>query len=163
MNHQTTTTIIIVIISIAISISIITIATIIIISAISIITTTISTIIIAIIIAIIIVAIVAITTTITPGDVVEVVLDQTPFYAESGGQVGDQGVLRGASGAALAVSDVRKAAGGRLFVHTAEVQEGSVSVGQQVRGSSWDCMHRGTLRWLSPTPPPPSTHTRCLR
>lgn len=48
-------------------------------------------------------------------------------------QVGDQGVLRAVGGGGvLVVGDVRKAAGGRLFVHSGEVQHGGLRVGQQV-------------------------------
>ena len=57
----------------------------------------------------------------SPGQEVEVVLDATPFYAEGGGQVGDEGEIALANGSLLAVSDCRKAAGGRLFVHTCKV------------------------------------------
>jgi len=68
------------------------------------------------------------------GSTVEVLLDNTPFYAESGGQVGDHGLIRvvGDAETLLLVGDVKKAAGGALFVHTAEVQAGSLRVGQQV-------------------------------
>ncbi|MFA7432275.1 MAG: alanine--tRNA ligase [Gemmobacter sp.] len=58
---------------------------------------------------------------------VQVVLNQTPFYAEAGGQVGDTGLLRTDTGAAR-ITDTRKAQG--LFVHMAEVTEGKIAVGQ---------------------------------
>jgi len=69
------------------------------------------------------------------GDEVEVVLDRTPFYAESGGQAGDRGTLEAASGAVLRVADVQKAAGGDLFVHKATVVSGQVRVGEAVRAA----------------------------
>ncbi len=46
-----------------------------------------------------------------PGERGEVVLDRTPFYAESGGQVGDTGELRGTDGAVFAVEDTHKRGG----------------------------------------------------
>ncbi len=61
------------------------------------------------------------------GQEVQFVLNQTPFYAESGGQVGDQGVLRTDTGVAR-ITDTRKTAG--VFIHIAEVTEGSVETGQ---------------------------------
>ena len=61
------------------------------------------------------------------GQHVQIALNQTPFYAESGGQVGDTGSLRTATGAAK-ITDCRKTAG--VFVHVAEVMEGTISVGE---------------------------------
>jgi len=55
------------------------------------------------------------------GETVQVVLNQTPFYAEAGGQVGDTGTLR-TDAARVTVTDARRRAG--LFVHEATVGEG---------------------------------------
>src|SRR5690606_23797239 len=59
-----------------------------------------------------------------------VVLDATPFYAESGGQVGDAGVLQ-ASGARFAVADTQKVQNA-VFGHHGEVLEGVLTVGDSV-------------------------------
>jgi alanyl-tRNA synthetase len=56
-----------------------------------------------------------------------VVLNQTPFYAESGGQVGDFGVMMG-DGVRFAVTDTQKRAGD-LFVHFGAVEKGTLKVG----------------------------------
>ncbi|MEM6479325.1 MAG: alanine--tRNA ligase, partial [Pseudomonadota bacterium] len=61
------------------------------------------------------------------GTSVQIALNQTPFYAESGGQVGDSGVLTTATGK-VEITDTKKAAG--VFIHIGEVVEGSVSAGQ---------------------------------
>jgi alanyl-tRNA synthetase len=61
------------------------------------------------------------------GDAVQIVVNQTPFYAESGGQVGDTGALVTDTGKAR-ISDTRKVAG--VFVHVAEVTEGRIEPGQ---------------------------------
>ncbi|WP_086828183.1 alanine--tRNA ligase [Allokutzneria sp. NRRL B-24872] len=60
------------------------------------------------------------------GTEIELVLDRTPFYAESGGQVGDTGVLVG-DNVQISVTDVQKAVPG-LFVHKAKVLAGEVAV-----------------------------------
>ena len=60
-----------------------------------------------------------------------VVLDHTPFYAESGGQVGDQGELVGRS-ARVFVDDTRKQ-GGQVFGHFGRVSGGALHVGDTVR------------------------------
>ncbi|MDR9427667.1 MAG: alanine--tRNA ligase [Salibaculum sp.] len=61
------------------------------------------------------------------GDTVQVVCNQTPFYAESGGQVGDSGTLTTDTGAAR-ITDTKKAAG--VFIHFAEVTDGQIAPGQ---------------------------------
>ncbi|KEJ97452.1 alanyl-tRNA synthetase [Pseudosulfitobacter pseudonitzschiae] len=61
------------------------------------------------------------------GQTVQIALNQTPFYAESGGQVGDTGLIRTESGTAR-VTDTRKTAG--VFTHTAIVEKGSLNKGQ---------------------------------
>ena len=58
---------------------------------------------------------------------VQIVLNQTPFYAESGGQVGDAGTIRTETGKAQ-ITDTKKVAG--LHVHFAKVTEGMLSRGQ---------------------------------
>ncbi|PZC45449.1 MAG: alanyl-tRNA synthetase [Chloroflexi bacterium] len=67
------------------------------------------------------------------GDRVQVVLRQTPFYAEGGGQVGDQGAIIGPAGR-VRVTDTQSPATG-VIVHTAEAVEGSVAVGEEVQAS----------------------------
>ncbi len=66
------------------------------------------------------------------GDEAVIVLDQTPFYAESGGQVGDTGVISGAM-TAFEVSDTKKIHSGH-FLHMG-VAQGAVSVGDKVTAS----------------------------
>jgi alanyl-tRNA synthetase len=65
------------------------------------------------------------------GDEISLVVNQTPFYAESGGQIGDTGVIFSASGVELAVRDTVKKAGD-LHVHLATVTRGTVKVGDAV-------------------------------
>jgi alanyl-tRNA synthetase len=65
------------------------------------------------------------------GEEVAVVVNQTPFYAESGGQQGDMGIIAGEKGGAV-INDVQKRADG-LFVHNGRVANGTLSVGDAVR------------------------------
>lgn len=68
------------------------------------------------------------------GQVVEVVLEQTPFYAESGGQDSDAGSITGHGGLALEVLDVQRPVKG-LVVHRVRVASGEVTTGQEVLAS----------------------------
>jgi alanyl-tRNA synthetase len=64
------------------------------------------------------------------GDEGMVFLDHTPFYAESGGQVGDLGTLEGA-GVLFEVNDTRKYTGG-VFAHIGKLEEGALKLGDKV-------------------------------
>ena len=64
-----------------------------------------------------------------PGQEGQVVLDHTPFYAESGGQIGDTGVLVGAT-ARFAVRDTRKI--GASFAHVGVLESGELRVGDNL-------------------------------
>ena len=76
------------------------------------------------------------------GQELSIVVNQTPFYAESGGQLGDTGLIRTATGMAR-VRDTKKVAG--VFLHIAEVITGEILPGQ---GAELEVDHtrRGTIR-----------------
>ncbi|OYR15724.1 alanine--tRNA ligase [Brucella grignonensis] len=64
------------------------------------------------------------------GETVSVVVNQTPFYGESGGQQGDTGTISG-EGFVITIKDTQKKGEG-VFVHTGEVTKGSAKVGEAV-------------------------------
>ncbi len=64
------------------------------------------------------------------GETVQIVLNQTPFYGESGGQMGDTGVIV-ADGAKLVVTDTQKRGEG-VFVHACTVEDGTLKTGDAV-------------------------------
>ncbi|NQY98546.1 MAG: alanine--tRNA ligase [Henriciella sp.] len=70
------------------------------------------------------------TSALKTGDQAELVLDRTPFYAESGGQAGDHGVIEAGS-ARFVVRDVQKRAGD-LHAHIGELVEGELKTGDTV-------------------------------
>ena len=88
--------------------------------------------------------------TLEAGQSGELIVDTTPFYGESGGQVGDSGTITGKLGAKLVVSDAQKPVDG-LVVHTVNVVEGKVSVGETVTLSVEHALRAATRRNHSAT------------
>ncbi|MDR1431372.1 MAG: alanine--tRNA ligase, partial [Propionibacteriaceae bacterium] len=80
-----------------------------------------------------------------PGEIVEVVLQQTPFYAEAGGQDADTGLITSAGGATLEVLDVQKPVQG-LTVHKVKVADGEVGVGMEVLASVDQAARQGSCQ-----------------
>lgn len=66
-----------------------------------------------------------------PGDTVAVIVNQTPFYGESGGQMGDAGTMISAGGARVEISDTQKRLGD-MHVHMGTVMEGSLKASDTV-------------------------------
>jgi alanyl-tRNA synthetase len=70
-------------------------------------------------------------TALAQGQSGQIVLNQTPFYAESGGQVGDEGMIRTADGARFRVTSTTKRLGD-LFVHAGVLEHGVLKAGDAV-------------------------------
>ena len=68
------------------------------------------------------------------GESVALVLDKTPFYAESGGQVGDTGSLTG-EGVTAEVDNTTKDTSGNIFIHSCLINEGGLTVGAELTAS----------------------------
>lgn len=66
------------------------------------------------------------------GSEVQIVLDQTPFYGESGGQIGDRGFLTGEN-LVIRVDDVQKESG--IFVHFGRVERGQIAINDNVKAT----------------------------
>ena len=66
------------------------------------------------------------------GDDVTILTNQTPFYAESGGQVGDSGVLTTEDGCKAVITDTKKPLG-KLWAHKATIETGHVATGDTVK------------------------------
>ncbi len=81
---------------------------------------------------------------IAAGDAAVVVLDRTPFYAESGGQVGDRGELAGVNGS-FSVEDTQKIQA-EVFGHKGELKAGRMRVGDRVMAAV-DSAARASAAW----------------
>ena len=92
-------------------------------------------------------------TTLKQGESGAVILNQTPFYAESGGQVGDTGAMTG-EGVRFAVTDTQKRAGD-LYVHLGKVEQGTLKVGTPL-SLEVDHERRGAIRKNHSGHPPPA-------
>lgn len=77
------------------------------------------------------------------GDEVEIVLDETPFYAQGGGQVGDSGVLTLGDARATVIDTVKNTA--RIYFHRAKILQGIFHVGDKVEACV-DAAKRGKVR-----------------
>ena len=62
------------------------------------------------------------------GDDVQIIVNQTPFYGESGGQLGDTGTITTASGAVIKISDTQKEAD-NVWAHHGRIEKGAVKIG----------------------------------
>lgn len=76
------------------------------------------------------------------GAEVQILMDQTPFYAESGGQIGDRGYLSGAD-FVVRIEDVQKE--NNFFLHGGRVERGQVNVGDQVTAQIDRAYRRRTM------------------
>ena len=85
---------------------------------------------------------------VSEGSEVEILLNRTPFYAESGGQVGDKGFLYLNGGedrkqtTVIEINDVQKSLG-NIFVHKGTIRQGSVEVGNEIDASVDPKLRRG--------------------
>ena len=84
----------------------------------------------------------AVTDKVSQGAACQIVLNQTPFYAEAGGQVGDTGTLVTDTGRAR-ITDTKKVSG--VFIHFAEIEEGEITSRQAAR-LAVDHDRRSTIR-----------------
>ncbi|MEH3104548.1 MAG: alanine--tRNA ligase [Sphingomonas phyllosphaerae] len=78
------------------------------------------------------------------GDTVDVIVNQTPFYGESGGQVGDAGIISSDNGLRADVAETSKQLG-KLFVHHATIAAGALKVGDTVK-LAIDVARRAAIR-----------------
>ncbi|WP_119301962.1 alanine--tRNA ligase [Dongia deserti] len=78
------------------------------------------------------------------GDEIAIITNQTPFYGEAGGQIGDTGAFVSATGAIIEIADTHRKVGD-LFVHYGKVTKGEIKVGDAVE-MKVDGKRRTTLR-----------------
>lgn len=84
------------------------------------------------------------------GDEVEIILDRTPLYAESGGQMADHGRIVTASGAVIEIDDVQKV-GKKVWLHKGRVASGEASVGELAEARVDEAWRHGATQAHSAT------------
>jgi alanyl-tRNA synthetase len=89
-----------------------------------------------------------------PGQNIALLLNQTPFYAESGGQVGDTGMLTGADALRIRITDTQKKLGD-VFVHLGVVEAGTARRGEPVRHPRASFRHASAARGAAARPGEP--------
>ena len=82
------------------------------------------------------------------GDQGEIILAQTPFYAESGGQIGDKGLIENSNFEAEVKNTVKKAG---VFVHQVEVKKGEIKTKAEVKAVVYNNRREATARHHSAT------------
>ncbi|WP_437184894.1 alanine--tRNA ligase [Planctomicrobium sp. SH668] len=82
-------------------------------------------------------------------DPIAIVLDKTPFYGETGGQVGDSGVLKNSKGVEFQVIDTQR--DGELTLHIGHLKSGKLSVGDEVLAAVHEDRRAGIRRAHSAT------------
>jgi len=88
---------------------------------------------------------------VSAGEQAQVVLDRTPFYAESGGQVGDRGILTNEGAAALFEVDDTQSLPSGAHVHIGRMKKGVIRVGQTLTAQVDEHARRATMRNHSAT------------
>ena len=73
------------------------------------------------------------------------ILDKTPFYAESGGQIGDTGIITTASNAEIEVLDCKKTADGTI-IHVCRIESGELKAGDKVQTRVYAAIRRAIMR-----------------
>ena len=82
------------------------------------------------------------------GEEGKIILDTSSFYAESGGQIGDKGIIKSSKGKAVVKDTVNKL---DFYLHQAEIEEGMLKVGEQVHLEVYEDTRRATMRNHSAT------------
>jgi alanyl-tRNA synthetase len=77
------------------------------------------------------------------GETGEILLKRTPFYAESGGQVGDTGILKSDGKLAQIIDTYRKS---ELIVHQVKVEKGKIEQGEIIKACVFKCRRKATSR-----------------
>ncbi|MBS3811450.1 MAG: alanine--tRNA ligase [Halanaerobiales bacterium] len=82
------------------------------------------------------------------GEQAKLILDKTPFYAESGGQIGDKGLIKSGKTQAFVSDTIKKM---NFFLHIIEIKKGSLATGEEVELEVFENKRKATMRNHSAT------------